>query len=119
MAKAKPGMSEANRGGRGGKGRPRARMGAPAGKGKLDVGNARRDTGGTPPVARATSKRPPRKSPLQLPGEKVVSPTDRTVPVRPERQSAAEREPIPPQALDRRRQVVGTDDNGRRGGRRR
>jgi hypothetical protein len=81
----------------------------------LDGGVARREAGdpgaiGTRPTS---SRRPePRKAKAQLPGEKAIADTDRTVPLRPERPAPGEREPLPPAALDLRRQVVGTDDPG-------
>jgi len=115
MAKAKSRSSASGGGGRAGVKSGRAgRAAGRVGKGKLEVGNARRDSGGAPPVGGAAAARPARKSPLQLPGEKAVKPTDRTVPLGPKRKTAAEREPIPAAAVDRRRQIVGTDDAGRR-----
>jgi hypothetical protein len=63
---------------------------------------------GTRPVA---ARRPsPRKAEAQLPGEKAVSDTDRAFPVKPERVAPGESEPMPDAAIDRRLQVVGTDD---------
>lgn len=86
------------------------------GKGKLEVGNARRDVRpATPPMRRTATKRPAGKTSLQLPGEKAVKKTKRTLPVEPARPSPGEQEPVAPQAVDRRRQIVGTDDAGRRG----
>ena len=89
---------------------------AGVGKGEgLEVGNARRDAGAAAgPLPRATARRPGRKTPLQLPGEKAVTRTSATVPVEPRRRPPGEREPMPGAAIDRRRQVVGTDDKGRR-----
>ena len=88
-----------------------------AGKGELEIGNARRDTGAAGPLPRAAAKRPARKTPLQLPGEKAVGRTGATLPVEPRRRAPGDRDPLPAAALDCRRQVVGTDDRGRRGGR--
>jgi len=94
-----------------------SRRGVGRGEG-LEVGNARRDSGAaTGPLPRATAKRPARKTPLQLPGEKAVTRTSATVPVEPRRRPPGDNEPMPGAAVDRRRQVVGTDDKGRRGGR--
>lgn len=89
------------------------------GKGEgLEVGNARREArSATTPMRRTATKRPAGKTSLQLPGEKAVKKTNRSLPVEPERPAPGEREPMPPQAVDHRRQVVGTDDKGR--GRRR
>ena len=59
------------------------------------------------------SPRPsPRKAKAQLPGEKAVRDTRRAFRVEPERVPPGEREPMPDAALDRRRQIVGTDDRG-------
>jgi hypothetical protein len=92
------------------------------GKGKLEVGNARRETAGdveaTPAarrVPRAAAKRPAGKSSLQLPDEKVVQPRGSMLPVEPSRPAPGDREPLPDAAVDRRRQVVGTDDKPRAG----
>ena len=79
----------------------------------LDGGVARHEAGdpgaiGTRPTA--TRRPEPRKAKAQLSGEKAIADTDRTVPLRPERPSPGEREPMPPAALDQRRQIVGTDD---------
>lgn len=85
--------------------------GARVGKGEaLEVGNARRESGGAGPLPRAASKRPPRQAALQLPGEKAVKPTKRTVPVEPRWRAPGDAEPMPAEALDQRRQVVGSDD---------
>jgi hypothetical protein len=94
-----------------------SRRGVGRGEG-LEVGNARRDAGAaTGPLPRATAKRPARKTPLQLPGEKAVTRTSASVPVEPRRRPPGDNEPMPGAAIDRRRQIVGTDDKGRRGGR--
>ena len=79
----------------------------------LDGGVARREAGdpgaiGTRPTA--ARKPAPRKAKAQLPGEKAVRDTDRSFPVAPERVPPGEREPMPDAAIDRRRQIVGTDD---------
>jgi hypothetical protein len=66
-------------------------------------------------VAPAASKRPGGKSSLQLPDEKVVRATNATLPVEPARRAPGDRDPMPDAAVDRRRQVVGTDDKPRRG----
>jgi len=118
MAKSK---SASGRSGKGGS--ARRRQPAPrVGKGKLEVGDRRRDTGGDVEmpaakrrVAPAASKRPRGKSSLQLPNEKVVKPTDASVPVKPARRAPGDREPMPDAAVDRRRQVVDTSDQPRRG----
>jgi hypothetical protein len=46
----------------------------------------------------------------RISGEKSVRRTGATVPVAPTRRSPKAQEPMPPAAVDRRRQVVGTDD---------
>lgn len=86
--------------------------GARVGKGEaLEVGNARRETGASGPLPRgAVTSTSRRKAPLQLPGEKAVIPTKQTVPVAPRRHGPADAEPTPAAAIDRRRQVIGTDD---------
>jgi hypothetical protein len=94
--------------------RPGARAGV--GKGELEIGNARRESGGAGPTRPAVSRTPPRKASAQLPGEKAVKRTSKTLPVEPGRPAPGRREPMPAPALDRRRQVVGTDElrQGRR-----
>jgi hypothetical protein len=85
--------------------------GSRVGKGEgLEVGNARREAGGGGPLPRAAAKRPRRRAGLQLPGEKAVKPTKRTVPVEPRRPAPGATEPLPAEALDQRRQVIGSAD---------
>jgi hypothetical protein len=86
-------------------------------KGALEVGNPRRDSGAARGSLPRTAGRPaPRKAAAQLPGEKAVRRTGATVPVGPKRRPPGQRDPLPDAALDRRRQVVGTDQRpGRRG----
>jgi len=85
--------------------------GARVGKGEaLEVGNPRRETGATAPLPRRATSGSRRKAPLQLPGEKAVKPTKQTVPVAPRRRAPGDAEPMPTAAIDRRRQVIGTDD---------
>jgi hypothetical protein len=91
--------------------------GARVGKGELEIGNARRESGSAGPTRPAVSKTPARQAAAQLPGEKAVRRTSQTVPVEPERPTKAGRKPAPPAALDQRRQMVGTDEPRRRGGR--
>jgi hypothetical protein len=125
MAKSKSASGKSGKGGGSGRGSTRRRQSAPrVGKGKLEVGDRRRETGGDvemPPanrrVPRAAAQRPRGKSSLQLPHEKAVKPTDASVPVAPARPAPGDREPIPGAAVDRRRQVVGTGEKPRRGGR--
>ena len=120
MAKSKPAAKRSGGSGRSG---TSSRRGAGAagtrrgvGKGEgLEVGNARREAGTAAGPMRRTATRPARKSPLQLPDEKAVRKTERTVPVEPKRPSPGAREPIPDAALDHRRQVVGTDEKSGRG----
>ena len=90
----------------------RTGSGARGGKGEaLELGNARRDTGEFGPLPRrAATTATRRKAPLQLPGEKAVKPTKQTVPVAPRRRGPGDAEPMPTAAVDRRRQVIGTDD---------
>lgn len=90
-----------------------SRRGVVKGEG-LEVGTPRRESGDAGPLPRATTKRAA-KTPLQLPGEKAITPTRATIPVEPRRKSPGDGEPMPDAAVDRRRQIVGTDDKGRRG----
>ena len=123
MAKSKSASRQSGKGGASARGASRRRQPAPrVGKGKLEVGDRRRETGGdveTPPavrrVPRAAGRRPGGKSSLQLPHEKVVKPTGVTVPVEPARRPPGDREPLPGAAVDQRRQVIGTNDKPRRG----
>src|SRR3954471_18191063 len=87
--------------------------GGGAGKGEgLEIGNARRDAGAATPLPRAVAAKPRRRAATQLPGEKGVPGTDRTVPVKSGRKNRSEDELLPAAAIDRRRQIVGTDDRG-------
>ena len=98
----------------------RARGRTRAGKGEgLEIGNARRDAGAATPLPRAAAPKPRRGAAAQLPGEKGVRGTERTVPVKPGRKNRHDDELLPAPAIDRRRQIVGTDDRGgdRRAGR--
>ena len=63
---------------------------------------------------RTAAERSPlrRKAKAQVPGEKAVADTSASFPVQPERTPPGEREAMPLEALDRRRQVIGTDDPG-------
>lgn len=99
------------------------------GKGELETGGARhRDAAPSVPTPRREIPRnAARQSEIQVHGEKAVAHTDETFPVA-EHNVPAEREPIPPRAVDTRRQVAGADDTAgatpraapaRRGGRRR
>jgi len=79
----------------------------------LDGGVARLQAGDPGAIGtRPTASNPPtpRKAKRQLPHEKAVRDTDRTFGVAPERPAPGEREPMPAEALDRRRQIVGTDE---------
>jgi hypothetical protein len=96
MAKARAGRAKGRR--------------ATVGKGQLEVGNARRESGAAAVSQSATRRAPSGKAAAQLPGEKAVKRTGATVPVKPERDTRAKSEPTPPAALDRRRQGVGTDE---------
>lgn len=81
-------------------------------KGTLEVGNPRRDSGSARgSLPRTAGKQTARKAAAaQLPGEKAVRRTSRTVAVGPKRRSSGPRDSLPAAALDRRRQVVGTDE---------
>ena len=68
-------------------------------------GRGPRGTTGKPAPAKVRPEDAPRIS-----GEKSVRRTGATVPVAPTRGSPKAQEPMPPAAVDRRRQVVGTDD---------
>lgn len=120
MAKSKSTSQRSDKAGASARGTSVGRAAPRVGKGKLEVGNPRRETGGdveaTPVrrVPRAAAKRPAGKSSLQLPDEKVVKRTGAMLPVEPARQAPGDREPLPDAAVDRRRQVVGTDDKPRR-----
>jgi hypothetical protein len=50
------------------------------------------------------------RTPIQLPDEKAVRPTGKTVPVKPVKRSPKASEPLAAPALDRRRQITGTDE---------
>ena len=110
MAKARSGSK--SRAGKAARGTSSRGMPGKAGVGKgegLEVGNARRDAGGSTGT-RPTARRAPTGAAAQIPGEKAVRRTQQALPVEPERPEPGETEPMPPQALDQRRQVVGTDD---------
>src|SRR5690349_13428468 len=84
------------------------------GKGELETGRRDASAAGAGEAAadrvstRVASKAPPAP---QLPDEKAVRETDRTVPVAPApKESPEERSPIPLPAVDQRRQIVGTDE---------
>jgi hypothetical protein len=82
-----------------------------------EIGAARREATGPLATRRTATRAPsPRKAKAQLPGEKAVAKTSQTLPVEPERSARGpgEREPMPAPAVDRRRQIVGTDDPGNR-----
>jgi hypothetical protein len=122
MAKSKSASGKSGKGGTSGRSPARRQPALRVGKGKLEVGDRRRENGGEvkmPPakrrVAPAASKRPRGKSSLQLPDEKVVRQTGATEPLEPARRAIGDREPMPDAAVDRRRQVVGTDDKPLRG----
>ena len=51
-----------------------------------------------------------RHSDIQLPDEKAVKPTRDTLPVKPVRRTRKADEPLPAPAVDRRRQITGTDE---------
>ena len=80
-------MAKAKTGGRGGSRGTSKSAGSRrgVGKGDLEVGNARRDAGAAAGPMRRTAAKRPTKSGLQLPGEKAVRATERTVPVEPPR----------------------------------
>ena len=61
-------------------------------------------------MATRSSKPRGSRSPIQLPDEKSVRPTGKTLPVKPVRRSRKANEPLAAPALDRRRQIVGTDE---------
>ena len=107
--------------------RPKARAGAKparrtAGaraavlKGNLEVGDRRRETGGVGAALPPAAAREPRGqvSSTQLPGEKAVPSTDASLPVEPPERDGDD-EPMDEAAIDRRRQIVGTDDRRGRG----
>jgi hypothetical protein len=68
-------------------------------------GRGPRGTTGNPAPAKVRPGDAPKIS-----GEKSVRRTGATVPVKPTRRSAQADEPLPAAAVDRRRQVIGTDD---------
>jgi len=124
MAKSKSASKQSAGRGASARGPARRKPAPRVGKGKLEVGNARRETGGDVEarpaerrMPRAAAKGPRGKTSLQLPGEKAVRPTDATVPVGSARPASGDREPLPDAAVDGRRQVVGTGDKPPRGGR--
>lgn len=72
-------------------------------------GGGRRTKVGTP-KGRGSSN-------IRLPGEKAVPGTEKSIPVKPAVENPGG--PSDPAAVDRRRQIVGTDDPGERTGKRR
>ncbi len=50
------------------------------------------------------------RSGIQLPDEKTVRPTGKTLGVKPVRRSRKAKEPVAAPAVDRRRQISGTDE---------
>ena len=115
MAKARSGSKSGTGGGKAARGTSSRGMPGKAGvgKGELEVGNTRRDSGGSTGT-RPTARRAPTGAAAQIPGEKAVRRTKQALPVEPERETPGETEPMPPEALDQRRQVVGTDEPGGR-----
>ncbi len=108
MAKARTGTGKAA--GKAGSVRSSAgRAGVGKGEG-LEVANPRRDAGGSAGTRPTARRAPTGKAAAQIPGEKAVKRTNQALPVEPERPAPGEVEPMPPAALDQRRQVVGTDD---------
>ena len=92
-----------------------AKAGSVKGEG-LEVGNRRRESGrNTEPLPPAVAKEPQDKvSSTQIPGEKAVPRTGDSLPVEPPQRDGDD-EPMDEAAVDRRRQVIGTDDRrGRR-----
>lgn len=75
---------------------------------RKSVGGARTKVG--TPKGRGSSD-------IRLPGEKAVRGTKKSVPVKPASDNPGG--PSDPAAVDRRRQIVGTDDPGGRSGKRR
>jgi hypothetical protein len=59
---------------------------------------------------RRTNTRRRRSSPIALPDEKSVRATDKTIGVKTSKVSRAREERIAPAAVDRRRQVIQTDE---------
>ena len=102
-SKARAGRGKSNAGTRG------ASRGVGKGEG-LELGNARRDAGGSAGTRPTARHAPSGGAAAQIPGEKAVGRTDQALPVEPERPAPGESEPVAPEALDQRRQVVGTDD---------
>ena len=98
--------------------RARRTAGAKAGvmKGNLEVGDRRRESGGVGAALPASAAREPRGpvSSAQIAGEKAVPRTDESLPVEPPERDGDD-EPMDEAAVDRRRQIIGTDDRrGRR-----
>jgi hypothetical protein len=56
-----------------------------------------------------TTRKQPRKAAAQLPGEKAVRQTTKTVPVASRKVSRAEKKPLAPEAIDRRKHFPETD----------
>jgi len=81
----------------------------------LEVGNRRRESGrNTEPLPPAVAKEPRKVASTQIPGEKAVPRTGDSLPVEPPQRDVDD-EPMDEAAVDRRRQIVGTDDRrGRR-----
>ena len=108
-SKARAGRGKSNGGMRGASRGMPGKAGVGKGEG-LEVGNARRDAGGSAGTRPTSLHAPTGPAAAQIPGEKAVGRADQALPVEPERPAPGEREPVAPEALDQRRQVVGTDD---------
>ena len=85
-------------------------------KGNLEVGDRRRESGGVGAALPPAAAREPRDpvSSTQIPGEKAVPQTDQDLPVEPPERDGDD-EPMDEAAVDRRRQIIGTDDRRGRG----
>ena len=91
----------------------RVRTGTAKGE-ALEVGDRRVDSPAAGPMRQTARKRPTGKSSRQIPGEKAVRRTEDSIPVEPPQRDGDD-EPMPVEALDQRRQVVGTDEPRRTG----
>jgi hypothetical protein len=77
-------------------------------KGRLEINRKDSAKAANPPLrvtGRTARAAPPAP---QLPGEKAVQPTDATVPVAPKTPELDA--PLAPEAVDQRRQIIGTDE---------
>jgi hypothetical protein len=72
---------------------------------------SKKSTSRTGSTRRTATRKPTRRAAAQLPGEKAVRGTGKTVPLTPRKASRVEKEPLDPREVDRRKHF---DDEGNR-----